>query len=48
MILPEVLGKDLVYQVVRIIFVHLDLFENDAALANDVFVCKDRVKNEVG
>src|SRR6516165_7802278 len=33
MILPEILGKELMHQHVRIIFVDLDLLEDDPALA---------------
>ena len=48
MIFPEILGENLVDQVVGIVLVHLDLFENDAALAHDVFVVEDRVQHQVG
>ena len=48
MILPEVLGKDLVDQDVGIVLVDLDLFEDDAALAFDVGGGKDRVQDQVG
>jgi hypothetical protein len=47
-ILPEALGKNLVDQIVGIVLVHLDLFQNDAALAQDVFIVEDRVQNQVG
>ncbi len=36
MVFPEVLGEDFVDEVVGIVLVHLDLFQNDAALAGDV------------
>jgi hypothetical protein len=39
-ILPEVLGESLVYEVVGIVLVHLDLFEDDTPFAGDVFGCK--------
>ena len=48
MVLPEILGKDLVHQVVGIVLVHLDLFENDASLAHDVFIVEDWVQHQVG
>ena len=41
MIFPEVLSKDFVDEVVGIVLVHLDLFQNDAALAQDVFIVED-------
>ena len=43
MILPEVLGKDFVDEIVWIVFVHLDLFHDDAALAGYVGGIKDGV-----
>ena len=46
--LPELLGENLVDQVVRIVLVHLDLFEDDALLACDVFAGKGGMKDEVG
>src|SRR5262249_52289915 len=36
MVFPEILGKDLMDQIVRVIFVHLDLFQDHAFLARDV------------
>ena len=47
-VLPEILGKDLVDEVVGVVLVHLDLFEDDAALAGDVLGGEDRVEDEVG
>ncbi len=47
MILPEILGEDLVDQVVRIVLVHLYFFEDDAALAADVVGIEDRVQHQV-
>ncbi len=48
MVLPEILGKNLVHQVVGIVFVHLDLFENHAPLAHDVFIVEDWIQHQVG
>ena len=36
MIFPEILGEDFVDEVVGIVFVHFDLFEDHAAFAGDV------------
>ena len=47
MILPEVLGEELVHQHVGIVFVDLDLFENHAALALNVARGKGRVEHQV-
>ena len=47
-VLPEILGKDLVHQVVGIVLVHLDLFENDAPLAENVLIVEDWVQHQVG
>ena len=48
MIFPEILGKDLVDEVIGIILVHLDLFEDHAALAGNV-VCREcGVQHQVG
>ena len=48
MVLPEILGENLVHQVVGIVLVHLDLFEDYAALTHDVIVVEDRVQHQVG
>ena len=47
MVFPEILGEDFVDQVVGIVLVHLDLFEDDAALAADVLGIEDRVQHQV-
>src|SRR5215471_11488791 len=47
MILPEVLSEDFVDEVVRVVLVHLDLFENDAPFADDVLGIKYRAKHQV-
>ena len=48
MSLPEVLGECLVDQVVGVVFVHLDLFEDDALLADDVVGGEGGMQDEVG
>ncbi len=47
-VLPEVLGEELVDEVVGVVFVHLDLFEDDALLAGDVLGREGGVEDEVG
>ncbi len=44
---PEVLGKDLVHQVVGVVLVHLDLFEDHAPLTLDIALGKGRVQHQV-
>ena len=46
-IFPEILREDLMDQVVRIILVHLDLFEDDAPLTVDVLKVEDRIQDQV-
>ena len=46
--LPEVLGEELVDEVVGVVFVHLDLFEDDALFLGDVFGGEGGVEDEVG
>src|SRR5262245_20580529 len=46
-ILPEVLGEDLVDEIIGIVLVHLDLFKNDAALTSDIRLVEDRVENQI-
>ncbi len=48
MIFPEILGEDFVDEVVGVVLVHLDFFEDDAALAGDVLGGERRVQNQVG
>ena len=48
MALPEVLREDLVDERVGIVLVHLDLFEDDAALAGDLLGGEDGVQHEIG
>ncbi len=47
LVLEEALGEDLVHQVVGVVLVHLDLFEDDALFAGEVVCVEDRVENEV-
>src|SRR5215469_18085729 len=47
MIFPEVLGEDLVDEVVGIVFVHLDLFQDHALFAHDVFGIEYRIQDQV-
>ncbi len=47
MILPEILGEDFMDQIVRIVLIHLDLFQNHAPLASDILRVKDRVQHQV-
>src|SRR5215471_1321620 len=46
-ILPEILGKDFVNQVVGIVLVHLDFFEDDTTLAADVLDVEGRIEHQV-
>src|ERR1017187_6840405 len=48
MALPEVLGEGLVDEVVGVVLVHLDLFEDDSLLAGDVFGGESGVEDQVG
>jgi len=48
MVLPEALSEQLMDQHVRVVFVDLDLFEDDAALALDVRRGKGRIQDQVG
>ena len=45
--LPELLGEDLVDEVVRVILVHLDLFKDDTLLAGDVFSGEGGMEDEI-
>ena len=45
--LPEVLREQLMHEVIRIVLVHLDLFEDDAALFLDVLFSEERVEHQV-
>src|SRR5690349_17799674 len=47
MILPEVLGKDLMDKVIRAVFIHLDLLQDYAPLSCDVLWIEDWIKNQV-
>src|SRR4029077_7195098 len=47
MILPEVLGEDLVDKVVWIVLIHFDLFDDYATFASDVGRIKNWMQNQV-
>ena len=40
MVFPEIRRKNLVYQIIRAVGVHLDFFENDALFLLDIFLAK--------
>src|SRR5690349_7174555 len=46
-ILPKVLGKNLVDQIVWTIFVHLDFFEDHSAFPDDILRRENRVKDQI-
>ena len=45
MVLPEILGKDFMHQIIRIIFIHLDLFQDHAFFASDVLGIESGIEN---
>src|SRR4051794_37104418 len=47
MVFPKILRKDLVHEVIGIVLVHFDLFEDDAAFARDIVGIEDGVENEI-
>jgi hypothetical protein len=47
MVLPKILGEYLVNEIVGIVLVHLDLFEDHAAFAGDVAGIEDGVQDQV-
>ena len=47
MVLPEVLGKDLMHQVIGVILVHLDLFHDHPALPRNIARVKHGVENQI-
>ena len=47
MALPELLGKQLMHQIIGRVLDHLDLFEDHLFLALDVFVAKRWVEHEI-
>src|ERR1035437_6829418 len=47
MALPEILRKNFVEQVVRIVFFRVDLLQNHFALAHDVFQFEERMEDQV-
>ncbi len=48
MVAPEVADERLVHQVLRVIHLHLQLFQNDALLLLNFFRLKQRVQHQVG
>ena len=48
MIFPEILGKDFVDEVIGIVFVHFNFFEDDAAFSGNVFGGEGGMQDEVG
>jgi hypothetical protein len=48
MIFPEILGEDFVDEVIGIVFVHFDFFEDHAAFAGDVIGGECGMQDEVG
>ncbi len=47
MIFPEILREDFVDEIVRIILVHLDFFENHATFARDVVRIENRMQHQI-
>src|SRR5438132_876838 len=47
MIFEETLGEDLMDEIVRIIFIHLYLFEDHSFFAIDVFWLEERIQDDV-
>src|SRR5947207_4459440 len=47
MVFPEILGEDFMDQIIRIVLIHLDLFQDHPFFANDVFGIKDRIQDQV-
>ena len=46
-VLEEILGEDFMHQVVGIVLIHLDLFQDDATLAHDLVGVEDRMQDHV-
>src|SRR5690242_4190690 len=47
MVLPETLRENFMDEIIRIVLIHLYLFQNYALLARNVIDGKDRVENQV-
>src|ERR1043166_6356181 len=47
MVFPEILGKDFVDEVIRIVLIHFDFFENNSALTFDILGLEDGTKHQV-
>src|SRR6185437_14094355 len=46
-VLPEILGKKFVDQVIRIVLVHLDFFKDHTFFAVDVLFGEDRIQDQI-
>src|SRR5581483_9011402 len=46
-VLPKILGKNLMDEVVGTVFVHFDFFQDDAALTGDVLGMEDGVEDQI-
>ena len=47
MVLPEILGKDFMHQIIRIVLIHLDLFQNHALFAGNVLGIESWIEDQV-
>src|SRR6266404_1209923 len=47
MVLPEILSEDLMDEVIGIVLIHLDFFQDDATLASDVLGIENRIQHQV-
>src|ERR1051325_10961604 len=45
MVLPKILSKDFVDEVIRIVLIHFDFFENHTAFTFNVFWLEDRMEH---
>jgi hypothetical protein len=46
-IFPEVLREDFMHEIVRIVLVHLDFFQDHAPFSADIFDIKNRIEHEI-
>ena len=47
MIFPEILGEDLMNQIVRAVLIHLDFFQNHTAFTSNVRPIEHRIEDQV-
>ena len=47
MVLPEILGENFMNKIIRIVLIHLDLFQNHATLAQNVLGIEDGVQHQI-